>query len=345
MSSKIHTAVVGATGYSGIELMRLLARHPYMEVVLATSRQLAGQSVGEAYPKLRGLLEGLVFSASDPVALASQADVDVFFLALPHGVATQFARPLFDAGKVVIDLSADFRLGSPEVYEEFYGTEHPDKKLLETGAYVIPEIHGMESLRDHRLFACPGCYPTSIQLPLTPLLRAGLVRSDDIVVNSLSGVSGAGKKLAENYLFCERSESSVAYGLPKHRHLSEIEEQLSAVAGKSVVIQFCPHLVPMQRGIVSTISVPAIASLDAVYDCWNSVYAKSPFVKVLPTGTFPDSQHVTGTNRADISAVLDERTGRFLLTSAEDNLIKGASGQAIQIANLRFGFPETAGLL
>ncbi|MBT4223008.1 MAG: N-acetyl-gamma-glutamyl-phosphate reductase [Opitutae bacterium] len=345
MSTKVQAAVVGATGYSGIELMRLLARHPFMEVVNATSRQLAGKSVGDVYQKLRGLLDGLVFTASDPAVLASETNVDVFFLALPHGVATKFARPLFDAGKVVIDLSADFRLGSPEVYEEFYGAEHPDKKLLEAGAYVIPEIHGMGGLRDHQLFACPGCYPTSIQIPLTPLLKAGLVESDGIVVNSLSGVSGAGKKLAENYLFCERSESSVAYGLPKHRHLSEIEEQLSVAADKSVVIQFCPHLVPMQRGIVSTISVPAIASLGAVYECWNSAYATSPFINILPSGTFPDSQHVTGTNRVDISAVHDERTGRLLLTSAEDNLIKGASGQAIQIANLRFGFPETAGLL
>jgi len=341
----IQTAIVGASGYSGIELMRLLVGHPNMEVAVATSRKLAGQQVGEAYPSLRGLVKGLVFTASEPEELAGLSEINVFFLALPHGVATQFARPLFDAGKVVIDLSADFRLGSAEVYTEFYGIEHPDLKLLETGAYVIPEIHGIEGLRDHRLFACPGCYPTSIQLPLTPLLKAGLVSSDGIVVNSLSGVSGAGKKLAENYLFCERAESAVAYGLPKHRHLSEIEEQLSAAAGKTVVIQFCPHLVPMRRGIVSTISVPALGTLESIYECWNTAYGQSPFVKVLPTGTFPDSQHVTGTNRVDISAVLDERTGRFLLTSAEDNLVKGASGQAVQIANLRFGFPETAGLL
>ena len=345
MFTKIKAGIVGASGYSGIELLRLLAGHPHMEVIKATSRKLVGQPLAEAFPKLRGLLDGLVFTASEPMALAAETSLDVVFLSLPHGIAAEYARPLYDAGKVVIDLSADFRLGSPEVYEEFYGVTHPEGELLEAGAYVIPEIHGMDSLQDHRLFACPGCYPTSIQIPLTPLVKAGLVSTEGIVVNSLSGVSGAGKKLSEDYLFCERAESAVAYGLPKHRHLSEIEEQLSIAAGKTVIVQFCPHLAPMQRGIVSTISVPAAAPLDAVYECWNSSYAVCPFVNVLPSGTFPDSQHVTGTNRIDISAVLDERTGRFLLTSAEDNLLKGASGQAVQIANLRFGFPETAGLL
>ncbi len=345
MSKKLQVGVIGASGYSGVELLRLLSRHPHMEVSLATSRQFAGQLVEDAHPKLRGMLDGLAFCSSDPASLASESGVAAFFLALPHGVAAEFARPLYDAGRVVIDLSADFRLGSPEAYREFYGTDHPDLKLLEAGAYVIPEIHGMDGLLDHRLFACPGCYPTSIQIPLTPLLQAGLVSSEDIVVNSMSGVSGAGKKLVENYLYCERAESAVVYGVPKHRHLSEIEEQLSAAAGCPVVIQFCPHLAPMKRGIVSTISVRSEGSLDAVYDCWEAAYGHAPFVSILPTGTFPDSQHVTETNRIDISAVLDERTGRFLLSSAEDNLVKGASGQAVQIANLRFGFPETDGLL
>jgi len=345
MSSQIQAGVVGASGYSGTELLRLLSGHPRIDVAVATSRKLADQPVEEAYPQLRGRLPGLVFSASEPAALASMSEVDVFFLALPHGVATEYARPLYDAGKVVIDLSADFRLGCAQTYESYYGAEHPDLELLEAGAYVIPEIHGMEGLSGHRLFACPGCYPTSIQMPLAPLLKSGLVSVDGIVVNSFSGVSGAGRKLADNFLYCERDSSAVAYGLPRHRHLSEIEEQLSAAAGREVVLQFCPHLAPMQRGIISTVSAPAEGTLEALYECWEAAYAEKPFVKVLPTGTFPDSQHVVGSNRVDISAVLDERTGRFLLTSAEDNLLKGASGQAVQIANLRFGLQETAGLL
>ena len=345
MSKNLQAGVVGASGYSGIELLRLLSGHPHIDVSVATSRQLVGQPVEQAYPVLRGRMGGLVFSASEPTTLAATNDVDVFFLALPHGVASEYARPLFDAGKVVIDLSADFRLSSAETYKAYYGTEHPDLELLEAGSYVIPEVHSMDGLSDHRLFACPGCYPTSIQVPLTPLLKGNLVSTDGIVVNSFSGVSGAGKKLSADYLYCERDGSAVAYGLPRHRHLSEIEEQLSKAAGQQVVLQFCPHLVPMQRGIISTISVPGASTLEDIYECWEAAYHGKPFVKLLPSGTFPDSKHVVGSNRVDISAVLDDRTGRFLLTSAEDNLLKGASGQAIQIANLRFGFPETAGLL
>lgn len=345
MSKTIQACVVGASGYSGIELLRLLSGHPNIEVAAATSRKLTGQLVEDAYPQLRGRLGALPFTDSEPTALASASGIDVFFLALPHGVAAEYARPLYDAGKVVVDLSADFRLGSTATYALYYDAEHPDPELLEAGAYVIPEIHGMDGLSDHRLFACPGCYPTSIQVPLTPLLKAGLVASEGIIINSFSGVSGAGRKLHENYLYCERDGSAVAYALPRHRHLSEIEEQLAVAAGQQVIVQFCPHLAPMKRGIISTISVPANGSLESLYQCWERAYAGKPFIKVLPTGSFPDSQHVVGSNRVDISAVLDARTGRFLLTSAEDNLLKGASGQAVQITNLRFGFPETAGLL
>ena len=345
MATELKAGVIGASGYSGIELLRLLDTHPNIQVTRANSRSLAGQQVSDAYPALRGRLPGLEFTATEPKALADTEE-ELYFLALPHGVAAEFARPLYDAGKTIIDLSADFRLNSEATYEEYYNAPHPDLELLQEGAYIIPEIHGFSSLQEHRLFACPGCYPTSIQIPLTPLVRERLVETEDIIVNSYSGVSGAGKKLHEMYLYCERDESARAYGLPRHRHLSEIEEQLTlANDGRSVMVQFCPHLAPMKRGIHSTISVPAKGGLEEVYQEWTDAYADSPLVQVLPSGQFPDTAHVTGTSRADISAVYDDRTDRFILTSVIDNLLKGASGQAVQIANLRYGFPETAGLL
>jgi len=343
--SKLKVGIVGASGYSGEELVRLLARHPQAELAAVTSRSLAGTKLINVLPALKGLLdESLAFTASEPSTLAADPDIDLFFLALPHGVAAEFALPIVAAGKKVIDLSADFRLGSTALYKEFYGQEHPAPELLEKAAYVIPELCDFD-WKSAPLIASPGCYPTSIQMPLVPLLRAGIISKDGIIANSLSGVSGAGKKTSEALLYCERTESAKAYGLPKHRHLSEIEEQLSLAAGATVIMQFNPHLAPMKRGIISTISVPALKSLDELYAVWEKAFAGKVFANVLPSGQFPDSAHVTRTNRVDMSAVLDERTGRFVITSAEDNLTKGASGQAVQIMNLWCGFEESAGLL
>ncbi len=273
-------------------------------------------------------------------------DADVFFLALPHGAAAEYAVALVDAGKPVIDLSADFRLGSPELYEEYYGEPHPAPELLQRAIYGLPELYEL-SWGDTPLIASPGCYPTSILVPLFPLLEAGLIEPDGIVANSFSGVSGAGRKASEEFSFCERNESAVAYGLPKHRHLSEIEEQLGLASGGEVVISFHPHLAPMKRGIASTISVVAKGELNAraVEECWNQRYAGRPFAHPLPSGEFPDVTHVVGTNRVDFSVVGDPRTGRYVVTSAEDNLIKGAGGQAVQAMNLCSGFDETSGLL
>ncbi|MGF1448103.1 MAG: N-acetyl-gamma-glutamyl-phosphate reductase [Opitutales bacterium] len=343
----MNVGIAGASGYSGLELIRLLARHPHARLTRVTSRTLAGTPVCDALPSLRGRVDpGLTFSESDPVVMASDRAVDGWFLALPHGVAVEFAKPLVDAGRRVIDLSADFRLGSPELYAAYYGKAHPEPELLRKAPYVIPELHPLADWKDASLIACPGCYPTSLLVPLVPLLRAGVLTGAGIVANSLSGVSGAGKKVDEAYLYCERNESAKAYGLVKHRHLSEVEEQLSAEKGAPVVLQFNPHLAPMSRGIASTITVPANGqSLDAVYDAWRDVYANRPFIDLLPAGTFPDTAHVSGTNRIELSAVHDARTGNFVLTSAEDNLLKGASGQAVQIFNLACGFEETAGLV
>lgn len=336
--------VVGASGYSGEELVRLLSRHPDVTLAAVTSRSLAGKPVAETMPALRHLVAELVFSESDPKTLAARDDLDICFLALPHGVATEYAEPLFHAGKTVIDLSADFRLGSPTVYKEYYGHPHPAPELLKEAAYVIPELGDRQWLKKS-LIACPGCYPTSILLPLVPLLRADVVESVGIVVNSYSGVSGAGRKVSEDFIYCERNGSMKGYGIPRHRHLSEIEEQLARSAFKDCVIQFNPHLAPVSRGISTTIVAKARTSLEELYATWDTAYAKKPFVNILPSGTFPDTLNVVGTNRADLSAVYDTRTGNFVITSVIDNLLKGASGQAVQIMNLKYGFDETAGLL
>ncbi|TVP81012.1 MAG: N-acetyl-gamma-glutamyl-phosphate reductase [Puniceicoccaceae bacterium] len=336
------TAIIGASGYSGEELVRLLSRHPDVELSAVTSRSLAGKRVGDQMPALRHLVGDLEFTASDPGELA-QSDIDLFFLALPHGVASEFADPLFQAAKSVIDLSADFRLGSASLYQASYGQPHPAPHLLEAAPYVIPELTG-NNWQQATLIACPGCYPTSIQIPLVPLLKAGLIEHQGIIINSYSGVSGAGRKVDENFIYCERNESMKAYGLPTHRHVSEIEDQLGQAAFADCIVQFSPHLAPMSRGIATTMVVKAKATLQEIYTCWEKAYADKPFVSVLKSGTFPDTKHVTGTNRCDLSAVEDSRTRNLIITSAIDNLLKGASGQAVQIMNLKYGFEETAGL-
>ena len=342
----MNVGVVGASGYSGEVLVKLLLGHPQVKLVAVTSRQHAGKPVAVVIPALRGTAaDQLKFSDSDPAALAARKDVGLWFLALPHGTAADFAKALVPAGVKVIDLSADFRVADLPTYEKYYGHHHVPE-LLPQARFVLPELTEPKWQAEIKLAAAPGCYPTSTLVPLAPLLKAGLVSREHIVVNSFSGVSGAGKKAEEQYLYVERAESAKAYGLTKHRHLAEIEEQLSLAAGAPVVVQFNPHLAPMRRGIATTITVPAAkgATIDAVYAAWRTAYAGRPFVAILPSGETPDTAYVTGTNRVDISAVHDGRTGNFILTSAVDNLVKGASGQAVQIMNLWCGFAETAGL-
>ena len=336
--------IVGASGYSGEVLVKLLLAHPSVQLAAVTSRSQAGKRLSAVIPAVRGVDRGLVFSDSDAAALAA-SDIELFFLALPHGAAAAYAKALVAGGTRVIDLSADFRIADLATYARYYGAHHAPE-LIPQARFVLPEITAPAWRTEARLVAAPGCYPTSILLPLVPLLRAGLVSRDHIVANSASGVSGAGKKAEEMYLFAERAESMKAYGLVKHRHLAEIEEQLALHTGAPTMIQFNPHLVPMRRGIATTITVPAArgAGIDAVYAAWNAAYADRPFVQILASGETPDTAHVVGTNRLDMSAVHDPRTSNFIITSAEDNLMKGASGQAVQIMNLWSGFPETAGL-
>lgn len=340
-------AVVGASGYSGEELVRILLGHPDIELVAVTSRQSAGKTVAEVFPKFAGhpKTRELVFEEPDPDALARAADI--VFLALPHGVAAEFAAPLVRAGTRVIDLSADFRLRSAATYEEFYGAKHPAPELLPNAVYGLPEAH-RDAIRGARLIASPGCYPTSILIPLLPLLREGAVLAEGIIADAMSGVSGAGRKAEAAYLFCECNESLRAYGVPKHRHLAEIEQELAIAAGNPVTIAFTPHLVPVNRGIHTTIYVRpsgAAHGAAAVLASWRAAYAGEPFVRVLDGTALPDTKHVTGTNAIEIAVRHDPRTGGLVLFSAEDNLLKGASGQAVQCMNLVCGFPETAGLL
>jgi N-acetyl-gamma-glutamyl-phosphate reductase len=347
-TQRLAVGIVGASGYTGEELVRILARHPRLKLAEVCSRSLAGKFVADEMPRLRGIVDAqLVFSASSPEACAASS-VEVWFLALPHGVAAEYARPLVAAGKRVMDLSADFRLSDPALYQTYYGQAHPAPELLAQARYVIPELEPVEDWKNVPLLACPGCYPTSIQLPVIPLLRAGLIKPEPgrLVIHSMSGVSGAGKKAEAAYLFCERDSSVKAYGLPRHRHVAEIEAQFSRAAGSPVVVQFNPHLVPMHRGIATTLSVPApgvtVAQVEA---CWQEAFKGRAFVQLLRSGDFPDTAHVAGSNRAAFSVVADARTGNLIITSVIDNLLKGAGGQAVQLLNLAQGWPETEGLV
>ncbi|MFT3783639.1 MAG: N-acetyl-gamma-glutamyl-phosphate reductase [Nibricoccus sp.] len=336
--------IIGASGYSGETLVKLLLGHPKVTLAAVTSRTHAGKALAQVMPAVRGVDRGLKFVDSDAATLAA-SDIDLFFLALPHGAAADYAKVLVPAGKRVIDLSADFRIADLSTYEKYYGKHHAPE-FLPSARFVLPELTPPAWKTEAKLIAAPGCYPTSILIPLIPLLKDGIVSREHIVVNSFSGVSGAGKKAEEAYLFCERAESAKAYGLVKHRHLAEVEEQLALRTGVSTVIQFNPHLAPMRRGIATTITVPASdPSIEALYKSWKATYDGRPFVQILPSGETPDTAYVVGTNRIDISAVFDPRTRNFVITSAEDNLVKGASGQAIQIMNLWLGFDETAGLV
>ncbi len=342
---RIKTAIVGASGYSGMELLRLLLGHPGVELVAVTSRQEAGKPLSAVFPRFRGAPGAeLAFMEPGPDAIAATG-AQAAFLALPHGVAAEIARALLERGLKVIDLSADFRLNDAAVYEEFYGHAHPAPDLLAEAVYGLPEVR-QEEIRAARLIASPGCYPTSILLPLLPLLRENLIDPATIIANSMSGVSGAGRKADVSLLFCECNGSARAYGVPKHRHLSEIEQELSLAAGGTVTISFIPHLIPVNAGIATTTTAKLNdgAAPEAVGKALETAYAGCRFVRLLGKGGCADTKNVTRTNFIDIGWHHDPRTGRVILTSAEDNLGKGAGGQAVQSFNVMFGFPETDGL-
>lgn len=346
-------AIVGASGYSGEELVRLLLAHPHAELAMATSRQYAGRSLADVFPRFGGYAESRRLRFVEPEVTEMAREAEVIFLALPHGVAAEFAVPLLEAGRRVIDLSADFRLHSAEVYREFYGQDHPAPHLLHESVYGLPE-HYRNEIRGARLVASPGCYPTGILLPVLPLIRAGLIDPAAIVADSLSGVSGAGRSVKPDLLFVECHESMRAYGVPHHRHLSEIEQEIGLAAGRAVRVQFTPHLIPVNRGILTTLylepedAANGRAGMDwegAIRSVYTEAYAKAAFVRVLTGDGLPDTKNVVGTNFLELAWRHDSRTGRLIVISAEDNILKGAGGQAVQSFNIMCDYPETAGLM
>ena len=345
-TTETSVAVLGASGYTGEELVRLLLSHPDVDLVAATSRQLAGKSLAEAFPRFAGNKTATDLKFSNPDAKQIALEADLVFLALPHGLAAEFTKPLLAAGTRVVDLSADFRIKDAAVYKEFYGRDHPVPELLGESVYGLPEIY-RDQIRNATLVACPGCYPTSILIPLRPLIRRRAIDRRTILVTSMSGVTGAGRKVEADYLFSECNESVRPYGVPKHRHLAEIEQELSNLAGERIVIQFTPHLVPVNRGIVTTICAEiadAVISLDPAI-VFDGAYGQEPFVRLLGQERLPDTKNVAGTNFIDIAWRIDQRTHRIVIMSAIDNIVKGASGQAVQCMNLMLDLPETAGLI
>jgi N-acetyl-gamma-glutamyl-phosphate reductase len=340
----INVAIFGASGYSGEELVRRLAQHPRVRVVSLTSRQHVGKKASVLFPWLdpRNPIADLPFVSPEPHDLTNQ-NVTVAFLALPHGTASEFAAPLLDAGIRVLDLSADFRTRDPEIYREFYHQEHPAQGLLARSIYGLPEVY-REQIRVAELVACPGCYPTSILLPVLPLVRAGLIESDSIIATSMSGVSGAGRRAEIPLLFVECNESVRPYALPLHRHLSEVEQEISLAAGRATKIQFAPHLVPLNRGIVTTIHASGDPNESKINQAFAQAYGSERFIRLLGTDRFPDAKHVAYSNAIEIAWRVDPRTGKIILMSALDNLVKGAAGQAIQCLNVMLGWDEGLGL-
>ncbi len=341
--SKVRVAVFGASGYAGEELLRILLRHPNAEVVAITSRKNAGEPVPTVFPRFTGAPLTFVEPKVDEIA----AKCDAAILALPHGLATEYAIPLLKAGVKVFDISADFRLRSAAKYKEYYKVDHPAPELLAKAVYGLPERY-RDRLRTADLVACAGCYPTSSILPTAPLLAAKLVKPTGIAVVSCSGVTGAGRKVDLPYIFPECNESLKAYGVVGHRHLPEIEQEMAFAAGvPEMAINFIPHLAPMNRCINSTILMDAAdgCTLEKIGEVYEQAYGNEQFVRILPAKRCADTKYVSMTNTCEIGYNLDPHTNKVIVTSVIDNLTKGASGQAVQCMNIRFGLDEAAGLI
>jgi len=341
-NNKLNIAIVGSSGYTGGELYRILLHHPGVAITAVTSEKSAGKPITDIFPHLRGLTD-LVCEPLDPASIAKKADLA--FLALPHVTAQEAAFQLHQLGVKVVDLSADYRLADPALYETWYEHCHQYPGLLKEAVYGLPELH-RERIRKASLIANPGCYPTSAILGLAPVIAKKLIDVATIVVDSKSGVSGAGRSPALPYHFPEANEGLMAYKVGTHRHTPEIEQELSLLAGQQVTLSFTPHLVPMNRGILSTIYAKLAGPADTgkLHDLFQDFYRNEPFVRILPLGQLPNVRNVRGSNFCDIGMHADGRTGRAVIVTAIDNLVKGASGQAVQNMNLMTGFDETAGL-
>jgi N-acetyl-gamma-glutamyl-phosphate reductase len=342
MRSMGKVAVIGASGYAGGELLRLLASHPQMEIALAGGSETVGRRLVEIHPHLAGAIpEDLVIEATDAERIAAAADT--CFLSLPHGVSGKLAPAILEAGVRCIDLAGDFRL-APEAYPEWYGFEHPSPAWLAKAAYGLPELFASE-IAEAQLVANPGCFPTPVILGLAPLIESGLVRSDRILVDGKTGVSGAGKA-SDATAYAATEESVRPYRAPRHQHTPEMERYLEARTGHATTISFVPHLVPAVRGVVCTCygELAAAATTDSLTECLFAAYADAPFVRVVPAGEMVDSKRARGANLVELQALADPRTGSAIVIGALDNLVKGAAGQAIQNYNLMNGLAETTGL-
>ena len=319
--------------------------HPHIELAAITSRQHAGKALGEVFPRFANLAGSEVTFIEPDSDEVSATGAKCALLALPHGVASEFAVAMLERGLKVIDLSADFRLNDANLYADFYNKPHPAPELLDKSVYGLPEIYS-DNIKKADLVASPGCYPTSILLPLLPLVKKKLVTANSIQAFSMSGVSGAGRNAAIPFLFAECNDSVRSYGIPRHRHLAEIEQELSIAAEEKVTISFIPHLVPITVGLASTISMKVTTDdITAVGAALEKAYRGTPFVRLLGLGGYADTKNVARTNFIDIGWHYDPRTERLIITSAEDNLVKGSGGQTIQAFNLMFGFPEECGLM
>lgn len=340
LRDRIRVAVVGASGYTGAELVRLLVCHPGVSLVALTADRKAGRTMGEVFPHLAGPVLPDLTRLED----VDWSGVDVAFCGLPHGTTQEVVSGLPDGVKVV-DLSADFRLRDGDVYAQWYGLPHRALELQKTAVYGLTEL-ARDAVRPARLVANPGCYPTACQLPLIPLLEAGAIEADDIIIDAKSGVSGAGRAAKENTLFAEVTEGIHAYGVASHRHSPEIEQGLSAAAGRPVIVNFTPHLMPMSRGILASIYVRMASGVgaDDLRAHLARRYANEPFVRVLGAGAVPATRHVRGSNHCLMAVFADRVPGRAIILSVIDNLVKGASGQAVQNMNVMCGFDETTGL-
>jgi N-acetyl-gamma-glutamyl-phosphate reductase len=337
---KIGIGVIGASGYTGADLIRLAARHPAIEIKVLTANTHAGKPVHEVFPHL-------AFLGLPPMIKTEEADwtgVDAVFCGLPHATSQQVISNLPRRLKI-IDMSADFRLRDAAVYEKWYGTPHKALELQKEAIYGLTE-HYREDIRKARLIACPGCYPTAVLLMLLPLVKAGHIDASDIVIDAKSGVSGAGRSLKQNLLFTEAGEGLSPYGIASHRHAPEMEQEISKAAGRPVIVNFTPHLIPMSRGELCT-TYARLANGATADDCMRSLaeaYHGEPFVRLAPKGVTPSTQFVRGSNNVMLAVYADRVPGRVILVSALDNLVKGSAGQAIQNFNLMFDLPETSGL-
>lgn len=338
----LKVAICGGSGYTGGELIRLLSNHPLVRITAVTSEKSAGKAVSDLFPHLINH-SNLIYEPLNKKKLLTRADL--FFMALPHAASQEVVDFFFRHKKKIIDLSADYRLRSPEIYEEWYKVPHKFHTTLRKAVYGLPELYRKEIAKAD-IIANPGCYPTGAILGLYPSLQTKLIDTDPIVIDSTSGTTGAGRKADIAFSYCEMNEGFKAYAVASHRHTPEIEQELSAISGKNIKIDFTPHLAPYDRGILTTIYAKLKKNIEAkkILDIYKNIYAKEPFVRALAEGKFPNVKNVRGTNLCDIGLAVNKRTGTLIIITAIDNLMKGASGQAVHNMNIMMGFKETTGL-